>query len=385
MKLPTLYSRTSTGKVQHWTIEALDGRIRTIYGPVGGKVTTTAWYDSKPSNEGRANARTAVQQAEFEAKALWKKKIEVRSCFEDISKIDTKTVGLDVMLAYTLDDFLDPKQKRFVDVTKGVGVQNKYNGVRCSAQLEDGEVVLRSRGFKVWVTVPHINASLKTFFAKYPNAKLDGELYNYDLRQKLNELISIVRQKWPNAEQLAQSEAMVRYYVYDGFDFTDKLDQDSPYCDRKEFIDLVLPKFSKYYREVKTTMVYSMVELEKLYESFLAAGDEGAIIRLIEDGYENGRSRSLFKYKPEDDAEGVIRAIIEGEGNGAGAAVKFTITWNDKTFDGMFKGSYAIRKAILENQVDWIGETKTFLYTGLTGLGTPNYARIDPSNCERAD
>ena len=40
MKLPTLYSRTSTGATQTWTIEIDGGRYRTEYGQIDGKKTT---------------------------------------------------------------------------------------------------------------------------------------------------------------------------------------------------------------------------------------------------------------------------------------------------------------------------------------------------------
>jgi len=32
-----------------------------------------------------------------------------------------------------------------------------------------------------------------------------------------------------------------------------------------------------------------------------------------------------------------------------------------------------------------LGKEVTFLYMGLTGLGTPNFARVDPDNCFKND
>lgn len=385
-RLPTLYSRTSKGAVQQWTIEIDGDRYRTTYGQIDGKQTTTEWYTVVPTNLGKANERDGNAQALAEAQAIWKKRIKV-GYQEDVNDIDKDTIGLDVMLAKELDKYLGTK-KNCIDFSKGLLVQNKFNGVRCSAQLEDGKVVLRSRGFEIWNTVPHINKSLEGFFRNHPDAKLDGELYNYDLRQKLNELIEIVRSKRPTAEELALSEQMVRYYIYDGFDFNGLdgvLGADTPYFIRKGFIDLTLPQYSKYYREVKTWTVYSLAELDKLYESFLADGEEGAIGRERDGVYKSGRSRDLLKYKPEDDAEGTIIDIYEGTGNWAGAATPVLLEWNGKQFRGVFKGKYEQRVEILKNKVDWIGREVTFKYTGLTGLGTPNYARIDPNNCFKAD
>ena len=387
MKLPTLYSRTSNGDIQTWTMEVVGSGYRTITGRLGGTMILNDFKFAEAKNEGRSNSTSEDEQALAEATAQWKKRQEF-GYFQNIKDVDNELVGVDVMLAATLDNYLDPKKpKKFVwNRTKILLVQNKYNGVRCTARLEKGEVVLRSRGFKIWTSVPHINASLVKFFQDYPTAVLDGELYNYDLRQKLNELISIVRNQKPTAADFAEAEAAVRYYVYDGFGFSPALEADSPYQLRKAFIDKTLPKYSKYFRDVKTTAVTSMAELEKLYEGFLANGDEGAMARFPDSPYEFGRrSEYLLKYKPEDDDEAEICDIEEGEGNWAGAAKVITLSWKGKVFNGTMRGSYAENKKVLANKAAYIGLEVTFYYTGLTGKGTPNYARVDPSNCFKAD
>lgn len=87
MQLPTLYKRSKLGAVTQWTIEAKDGATRTIHGQVGGKLVTSTWYQSETTNEGRANERDPVAQAEFEAQALWKKR-EEKNYFTDINEID---------------------------------------------------------------------------------------------------------------------------------------------------------------------------------------------------------------------------------------------------------------------------------------------------------
>jgi len=93
----------------------------------------------------------------------------------------------------------------------------------------------------------------------------------------------------------------------------------------------------------------------------------------------------LLKYKPEDDDEATIIDIIEGTGNWAGTAKTCTLEWKGKKFDATFKGTHEQGVDRLKHKKDWIGKTVTFLYTGLTGLGVPNYARIDPDNCFKGD
>jgi hypothetical protein len=104
MKLPTLYSRTSKGAIQEWTVEVDDNLsvYRTYHGQVNGKIQTSNWFTCEATNTGRANERNGHEQAIFESTALWKKKKEA-GAFEDISEIDT-VLFIEPMLAKNWDD-----------------------------------------------------------------------------------------------------------------------------------------------------------------------------------------------------------------------------------------------------------------------------------------
>lgn len=345
-------------------------------------MVTSDWTVCEGKNSGKTNETSGVSQAEAEVLAKYKKQ---RKTGYALSEKDAAkgTSYVEPMLAKELDDYI-----KKIDFTKGVLIQNKYNGCRCVATLEDGKVVLKSRKGELWVSVPHINKDLESFFKKYPASVLDGELYNYDLREKLNELMKLVRKtKDISAEDLRKSEQMVRFYIYDGYDMDldGGLTPDVGYSTRKDWIDETIPKYSKHYRKVKTTLVRSMPDVDKIYESFLADGEEGAIIRITDSPYENKRSKYLLKYKPQNDDEAVIMDLIEGTGNWSKTAKTATLKWKGMTFDATFLKSYELGVERLKNKKDWIGKTATFLYTGLTGLGTPQYARIDPENCFKND
>jgi flagellar hook assembly protein FlgD len=101
--------------------------------------------------------------------------------------------------------------------------------------------------------------------------------------------------------------------------------------------------------------------------------------------YEHKRSKYLVKVKVDDDSEATIVDITDGDGNWKGAATNVTLNWKGKVFDGVFKGKYEKRADILKDKKNWIGKEVTFLYMGLTGLGTPNFARVDPDNCFKND
>ena len=122
----------------------------------------------------------------------------------------------------------------------------------------------------------------------------------------------------------------------------------------------------------------------KLYQEYIDDGYEGAIIR-VDGAYERKRSNNLLKYKPEEDDEGIITDITDGTGNWRGAAYNVTLKWKGKTFDAVFTGPFDARATILKEKKKWIGKEVTFTFMGLTGLGTPNSARINPENCLRGD
>jgi DNA ligase-1 len=185
--LPTLFSRTSTGAVQQWTVQIDGDKFRVESGQTDGKKVISEWTVCEPKNVGRANATTAEQQADSEAQSKWDKKVKL-GYTTDVTKIDSSTSFVEPMLAKDFDDY-----RAKMDWKSGLIVQNKYNGVRCVATFDGERVVLKSRKGEEWISVPHINKDLEKFFEQYPDAVLDGELYNYDLRQKLNELTKLVR------------------------------------------------------------------------------------------------------------------------------------------------------------------------------------------------
>lgn len=366
----TLYARSSTGKVLTWFVEQNSNSYRVTSGQEDGKKTTTDWTVCYGKNKGRSNETSGVEQACLEIDALYTKKLK-QKYKKSIDDIDTKS-------------FFQPTlAKKYSDYASKINffdgswlAQNKFNGVRAVA-TKDG---IFSRTGERWLTVPHIHESLKSFFEQNPDIVLDGELYNYDLRQNLNDLISIVRKTVNITDEiLVESEKIVKFYVYDMF-IPNK--PDSPYTQRKVIIDnRILIDYPEYLRKVEDYEIASEEQLNTLFDSILADGGEGLILRKKYSEYECKRSKNLLKMKADDDDEAIILAIHDGEGNWANKCKTFTIKWGDKVFDASLKGTMAEAIDIWNNQDKWIGKEVTFLYMGETGLGIPNYARIDCKNC----
>lgn len=376
----TLYAKDSNGNTRIWYMEQKGHLYRTHSGVKDGQIVTSEWSTAEAKNVGKKNATTASEQATAEIEAKYKKQLKT-GYHENENDADAGTSYVEPMLAKPLKDLT--KKPNFQK--ENWGMQCKFNGNRCVA-TKDG---LFTRKGERYMSVPHIENALKPFFEKHPDAVLDGELFNNELRQQLNEISKLIRKtKHIQACDLEQSEKLVKYYIYDGYGFNSSgydFGADTPYSARKSFIDGNVIHLSDYFVEVITHIVKSEEHMNNLFQSLLLDQQEGGMLRKMDSPYEHKRSKNLVKVKAEDDDEAVIVDITDGDGNWKGAATNVTLNWKDKTFDAVFKGSYEVRAEILKNKKDWIGKTVTFLYMGLTGLGTPNYARIDPDNCFKAD
>ena len=119
------------------------------------------------------------------------------------------------MLAYAAS-------KKPIDYTKPVFIQPKLDGVRCVIQSEchgsSWMVKAYSRTGKEWKNIDHILKQLKPFFQKYPKVILDGELYNHDLRDDFEKIISLVRKTKPTDEDRLEAAKLTQFHCYDIID-----------------------------------------------------------------------------------------------------------------------------------------------------------------------
>lgn len=374
MKYPILYTRDSLGNVRIWYMEQQGNKYRTIAGLADGEKVTSEWTEATPKNIGKKNATSAEKQATAEIESRYKKQKKT-GYFEDIKDIDN-FIYVDPMLAKLYKDYRD---KISLENSEWL-IQMKYNGMRCVA-TKNG---LFTRKGEKYISCPHIEQSLKSFFDKHPEAVLDGELFNHDLRQQLNEISKLIRKTVHlTLEDLEKSKSLVHYYVYDGYGFG--LEKTHPYHERKQWIDSnVIGKYN-HIAKVEDFSLSSNEDLNKYYQIFVDNGHEGAILRRKSMQYEHKRSKNLLKVKPEMDSEAKIVKVMEGSGNWSGTAKTATLDWSGKLFDATFKGSQDQLREILNDQSKWIGKVVTFLYNDVTGLGTPNFARIDVDNCFKGD
>ena len=141
------------------------------------------------------------------------------------------------MLAYPVSD-------KPINYNEPVFMQPKLDGVRCVIQAEPWvtneasgyDVVAYSRTGKEWKNIDHILNSLIPFFAEHPDVILDGELYNHDLKDDFEKIISLVRKQKPTDLDALESSDLVQFHCYDIIDETKTFEE------RNTFIKQVVPR-----------------------------------------------------------------------------------------------------------------------------------------------
>ena len=245
-----------------------------------------------------------------------------------------------------------------IDFSEQVFIQPKLDGVRCLF-TKDGAF---SRTGKQFMNIWHLESQLKEFFTIHPDIVLDGELYNHELKNDFEKIISLVRKQKPTLDDRNEASELINFHVYDFISNTP--------ADYKTRID-VLGQWSGLlnwdYTDVyvlTTIPVRSYEDARAIHDANLAGGFEGSIIRLNK-VYECKRSYNLQKFKDFSDKEATIIGHVEGKGKRAGTLGKFIMRDEAGIEFGCPPGkgfTHADLRVILENINHYIGKTATFTY-----------------------
>ena len=285
------------------------------------------------------------------------------------------------MLAY-------PVSKKPIDYSKPTFIQPKLDGVRCVIQadkidyltrVETGDpvykVIAYSRTGKEWKNINHILKQLKPFFQKFPNVVLDGELYNHDLRDNFEKIISLVRKTKPTDEDRQEASELTQFHCYD------IIDEELPFDQRNEFINQSLMLLGDSIHIVDTRFTPDDHDAKLSHGINLADGYEGSIVR-TNGTYQCKRSHNLRKFKDFSDAEALIIGYEPGKGKRTGTLGKFIMQDDDGIEFGCPPGkghNYKDLANILDNIHDYIGKYATFTYFERTRAGSyrhPHYKSV---------
>ena len=265
------------------------------------------------------------------------------------------------MLAY-------PVSKKPIDYDKPVFIQPKLDGVRCVIQATTcdygSRVMAYSRTGKRWKNIDHILEELIPFFKEYPNVVLDGELYNHDLKDNFEKIISLVRKTKPTDEDRIESAEMVQFHCYD------IIDEKLTYDQRDEFINQSLMLLGDSIHIVDTNMLFREDDAKVYHKRNLDAGYEGSIVR-TNDVYKCGRSWSLRKFKDFHDAEATLLCWVEGKGKRKGTVGKFMAVDDDGNEFGMpVMDKFKYLQDNFKKMRGWVGKRATFTYFERTNKGS---------------
>lgn len=190
------------------------------------------------------------------------------------------------------------------------------------------------------------------FKAQLPaDFKLDGELWMG--RNTLQSLVGIVRSE-------AGDWSDVRYCVFDAPEAYGTL------LERLSEASYQINKcLSKVAYTVEQKPCRSRAAELEFFNSIIAQGGEGTVIRNTEARYELRRSKNALKHKARESSEALTVGHIAGKNDAEIGSI--AVVWHNVRFN------IGLPKSLKLNPPD-IGSLVTFAYSGLTEAGTPREA-----------
>jgi DNA ligase 1 len=234
-----------------------------------------------------------------------------------------------------------------VDISRYL-VSEKLDGVRA---VWDG-TTLRFRSGK------EINAP-RWFVDGLPKRPLDGELWI--ARGTFERLSGIVRKDVPDDNEWRQ----VRYMIFElpGAPGT--------FRERAEAMREIARQANiPWLREIEQFSVVDRDSLKKRMKEVVKAGGEGLMLHRADALYETGRSDTLLKMKPWEDAEAVVIGHVPGKGKYSGMLGALRV----RTSDGR---EFSLGTGFTDEQrrnPPLLGSTVTYRYRDVTGNGLPRFA-----------
>ena len=263
------------------------------------------------------------------------------------------------MLAYPVSD-------KPINYDGKVFMQPKLDGVRCLIQYDKKTgVTAWSRTGKQWQNIHHITSSLEQWFQSNQTTVLDGELYNHDLRDDFETIISLVRRQTPDDIDMLESRDLVQFHCYDIIH-----PDNSPFEDRNRFVKHCVDQSSPYVHIVNTILCASDEDAKEIHAVNIECGFEGSILR-TNDMYHQKRTHSLRKFKDFHDTEATITAWVEGKGKRVGTIGKFMAIDDDGNEFGMpVMDNFKYLQDNFKVMQGYVGKTATFTYFERTKAGS---------------
>jgi DNA ligase 1 len=228
----------------------------------------------------------------------------------------------------------------------GWWMSEKYDGLRA---WWDGQ--------QLWSRKGNLIHAPDYFLAELPrDIVLDGELWIG--HGKFEETMSIVRSETPDDRWKT-----IRYMVFDAPHVKGTFEE------RMHFLRANILEENRFVRVVAQERCQGVTQLLAERDRLVREGAEGLMLRKPESAYEPGRSPTLLKVKPYDDAEATVIGHEAGEGKYAGKLGALRV----RTDDGReFSVGTGLTDADRESPPP-VGTVITYRFQGLTAKGLPRF------------
>jgi DNA ligase 1 len=235
--------------------------------------------------------------------------------------------------------------KPSIDPT-GWWMSEKYDGLRA---YWDGQ--------RLWSRKGNLIHAPDYFLAELPrDIALDGELWIG--HGQFEETMSIVRSETPD-----ERWKRVRYMVFDA------PQAEGTFEKRTQFLRATISAENAFVRIVAQERCPGAAQLIAERDRVVREGGEGVMLRQPGSAYEVGRSPTLLKVKPFDDAEATVIAHEPGQGKFAGKLGALRV----RTDDGReFSIGTGLTDADRESPPP-VGTVITYRFQGLTAKGLPRF------------
>ena len=232
-------------------------------------------------------------------------------------------------------------------------IENKYDGVRCIAIVQNNTAILYSRNGKVFPNFPHIEAALSK--PEFNNMVFDGEIMSENFQ-------ALMKQVYRKTDVDTSDAYMALFDVLDLVEFNAGKGACTT-VERKQIL-AELP-FDECIRKVDFTQVnLDTEEGQQIFKNMnkiaIAEGYEGLMVKPVGSIYECKRSASWLKIKPIIEVTLTIIDIEEGQGKFEGTAGALVCEGiDDGVIIGVNVGSGLtdeMRESIWNNRDDVIGQ-----------------------------
>lgn len=190
-------------------------------------------------------------------------------------------------------------------ISKGVYLSPKFDGYRCLAIIDNGEVMLYSRNGTVFTNFPSIEESL---LRSFPNEQLilDGEIMSDDFQSM---------QKSAFASKRGTTVGDVKFHVFDYIDFNEWTTEQFVQKKSERYCKLLLTasKFEPNIQIVLQDVVKTIKDVLAAETLYLSQGFEGAMTCPDIPYYKGKKSNRLLKWKTFQSEDCEIIGFYEGK------------------------------------------------------------------------